>query len=129
MKEAKKKSLSQIKKQLDKYFSLYVRSRELKEGKAMCVCCGVKKRPEEMQCGHYVSRSNLSLRWDERNGWPCCIGCNVFKHGNYPAYTEYLINRFGAPWLQNLIKEGKMIRKWTHKELEELLQYYKSKII
>lgn len=129
-KERKKKvrSIKKVREELDKVFSIYSRNKEVKNGLAACVSCGTKKDPKELQCGHYVSRMHLSVRWDERNGWPQCPACNIFKKGNYPAYTDFLINRFGVVWLQNLIKEGRMIRKWTLQELEDLLTYYKSKI-
>lgn len=127
-KEKKPRTIQKVREELDKVFSIYSRNKEVKKGFAECVSCGVRKLPSELQCGHYVSRMHLSVRWDERNGWPQCTACNVFKKGNYPAYTDYLINRFGSVWLQNLIKEGRMIRKWTIQELEDLLIYYKSKI-
>ncbi len=66
------------------------------------------------------------LRYDLRNCHPQCMPCNVFKHGNYPKYTEFIINKYGLPFLQNLIKEGELTRKWTVNDLKERIEYYKN---
>lgn len=125
----KKKTISKLKKELDKIFSVYIRQKYMDHrGYVQCVCCGVKKQWKDMQNGHYVSRANYFLRYDERNCYPCCVSCNVFKHGNYPAFTAFLVKKFGPKWLLNLVKEGNLIKKWTMKEIEELIKFYKSKV-
>ena len=91
----------------------------------MCVSCKVSKPINEMQNGHYISRSSSILRYSEDNCFPQCVGCNIFKKGNYPAYTEYLINRFGSNYVLNLVKVGRLEKKWTVTELKELLNKYK----
>ena len=109
----KKKTTSQLKKQLDKLFSIYIRQRDASKIYALndCVCCGITKHWSELQAGHYISRSHLSLRYDERNVWPCCVSCNIFKNGNMPAFAIFLENKFGKGILQKLDKIGREITK------------------
>lgn len=78
-----------------------------------------------MQCGHYISRSHNSLRFDPRNTFVQCVGCNVFKNGNYPAFTAFLINTFGHEYILDLEKEGRNIKQFTTQELESLIMKYK----
>lgn len=130
IKKEKKSSRSKLKSELDKVFSIYIRQKYSdSNGYVQCVSCGVKKPIVEMQNGHYIGRANMWLRWDERNCHPQCPSCNLFKHGNYPKYTDYLLNTYGMNWLQNLVKEGELIKKWTPQDLQERIDYYKSKII
>jgi len=124
-----KPTLSKLKKELDHVFSLFIRQKYADHrGYVECVTCHVKKPLKEMQCGHYVGRSNLSTRWDERNCYPQCYRCNCLMKGNYPAYTEFLIQKLGQNGLLNLITEGRMIKKWSTVELKNLITHYKSKI-
>lgn len=123
------KSRSKLVKELDRVFSIFIRQRGMKNETNKCVCCGKQEHWKKLQNGHYCSRSNYSTRWDESNCWVCCIGCNVFKNGNYPAFTEFLLSRMGQDGLTNLIKKSKQICKITNQEIEEKIAYYKTKIV
>lgn len=123
------KSRSKLVKELDRVFSIYIRQRGMKNGTNECVCCGKNDRWEKLQNGHYCSRSNYSTRWDDTNCWPCCVGCNVFKNGNYPAFTEFLLKELGTEKLQALIKKSKQVCKITNEEIIEKTAYYKTKIV
>ena len=128
-KKVKEKSFKKLVKELDAVLSLFIRKIYADDrGYVECVTCHKVKPIAEMQNGHYISRSNMWLRFDERNCHPQCVGCNVFLHGNYPKYTEYLLNRYGLKWFQNLIREGELTKKWTCPDLEKLISYYKEKL-
>ena len=104
--------------------SEYIRRRAADfRGNAKCVSCGVQKPWKELQCGHYVSRSHLSLRWDLRNCWPQCPACNIFKNGNYPNFTKYLLDNYGEEWLKELIRQGQKIKKWTAQDLGNEIEF------
>ena len=80
----KTKSISKLKKELDKWFSLFIRLRNATDHEGLCQCftCGcVKYYKKGMQCGHFQSRSFLATRFDEENCQPQCVGCNMFKQG------------------------------------------------
>jgi hypothetical protein len=51
------KSISKLKKELDKWFSLYIRLRyATDEGMAQCYTCGKVDHYKKLQCGHFMSR-------------------------------------------------------------------------
>lgn len=55
---------------LDKVMSLYVRMRDSKEFHFRyfrCISCGQVKPIEQGDCGHYISRTHMALRFDSRN--------------------------------------------------------------
>ena len=129
VREAKRNSISVLKKELDRVFSIYIRkSKANKYGKAICVSCGVSGDWQTMQCGHYNRRSLMSTRWDEKNCHVQCVKCNMFMSGNYPNYTKYLLFNYGAEWIMELVRNGEKIKKWTVEELKNLINYYKARI-
>jgi hypothetical protein len=118
----------QLKKKLDKVFSEYIRRSNSNFGLAMCVTCGVEKPWKELQNGHYISRGNSVLRYDERNCHVQCAGCNVFKNGNYPKYALFMIDRYGVGILKQLETEAKEIKRWKVPELEAMIADYRLKL-
>ena len=127
-KEKKANSPSVLTKKLDAVFSQYIRKvASDKLGMVRCVCCGKVMHWKDSQNAHYVGRASRSTRWDERNCHPNCYGCNVCKSGNYPAYTEFLLNTYGVEWLKELIDDGNKIKKWTAQDLKAMIEEYENK--
>jgi hypothetical protein len=121
----KKPTVSSLKKKLDKVFSLWIRKQYTShQGYVRCYTCGARKRFNEIQAGHFISRANNSLRYDQRNVKPQCVACNIFKHGNIPEYANHLIDEYGAEIIATLTKEGRQIRQFTTKELDKMIEYY-----
>ena len=120
IKKKKEKKKSWYVKELDRVFSLFIRNRD----RGICASCGVKKDISEMQCGHYISRSHMSTRWDEENCHCQCVGCNVFKGGNYPAYTVFLQDKYGEGFPKVLYRRGQEIKQLSIKELKEKIEHY-----
>lgn len=81
------KTISQLKKQADKVFSKWIRQRDKN-----CYTCGGRAQ----QCGHYVSRSYLALRYSEENAHAQCVSCNIFKNGNLTVYALRLCDQYGV---------------------------------
>lgn len=121
----KQKSRSKLVKDLDAVYSKYIRLSKLTNGSNnICVCCGKEENWKKMQNGHYCSRTHYNTRWMDMNCHPCCIGCNVFKSGNYPEYTRYMLEVYGAEALKELIAESKKIIKIANYEIEEQIEKY-----
>lgn len=118
--EAKKESKSRLTKDLDKVFSIFIRQR----GKGKCISCGAQSEWKNMQCGHYIRRSVMNTRWDEDNCHSQCMPCNVFKSGNYPAYTLALMSKYGADIIEELNERSQQIKKWEKDELKEMIKKY-----
>lgn len=121
-----KPTRGQVVKALDAVYSHYIRLKDAdKYGVAKCVSCGVLARWERLQNGHYCARGNYNTRWMDMNCHVQCVGCNIFKKGNYPEYTAFMIEKYGADALQDLIKESKKVVKIETAELLDQIQKYK----
>lgn len=63
---------------LDQVFSLYIRMRDSREfgyRAFRCISCGDVKPFEQMDCGHFVSRNAMAIRWNEQNCNGECASC------------------------------------------------------
>lgn len=120
--KTKKPSYRLLKKKLDKVFSIYIRMRD----KGVCFTCGVQKPWKQMQAGHYISRSSLALRFDERNVHCQCMPCNVWKHGAMDVYALKLQAKYGDSILAELQRKKHQLTLLTTKDLEELIHKYES---
>ena len=53
----KKETISSLKKEADRVCSLYIRQKDATfDGYVKCFTCGVVKKWQEMDCGHYEDR-------------------------------------------------------------------------
>ena len=116
----KSESVSSLKKKLDAVFSRFIRIRD----KGVCFTCGIQKDIKEMQAGHYISRSHNNTRYDEQNVHCQCVGCNIFKSGNMPAYALKLMEVYGPNILGVLEAKRRSIKQWTKDELKALIEKY-----
>lgn len=127
-KKEKKESITTLKKKLDEVFSLYIRQKYEKDGVIECYTCGVVKPLKEMQNAHFWSRSHLSTRWEEKNCRVCCVGCNVFKHGNYIEYTRRLLKEIGQEEFDKLELQKNTPIKINKVFLQENIEFYSKKL-
>jgi hypothetical protein len=118
------KTLSQYKKILDKYFSLFIRYRD----KGICYTCGNDSGPKKAQCGHFVPRQYLSIRFDETNCHAQCYACNMLYNGQPSAYAVKLTEQYGPNKVKELESKRKEITKLTPQWYEEKIAYYKEKL-
>ena len=77
-----------------------------------------------MQNAHYVKRSNMFLRFDERNCKVNCPVCNVVKGGNYEKYTEAL-EQEKKGIVDILESESSVVYKYSRSELIDKISEYK----
>lgn len=111
------KSLSKLKKELDSIFSKFIRS---KYGPNCYTCKGEKGN----QNGHFVSRTYLSVRWDEDNCRPQGMRCNIFNHGMTVDFEENLVNEIGKDRVEAVKAKRKELFKPTREFYEESIQKY-----
>jgi hypothetical protein len=124
----KRRTRSSLEKELDRVFSIWIRTRTAIDGYNECISCGKTYHWTEMDCGHYISRVHRSTRWDELNCYPQCKRCNIFLKGNYPNYSLALVKRYGSDILEELsIKRNKTVKISTP-EMESLIDHYRSLI-
>jgi hypothetical protein len=120
-------AVSKLKKELDKWFSLYIRLREATdEGLVQCFTCGnVNNYKVGMQNGHFMSRQFMATRYDEQNCQVQCVGCNMFKFGEQFKFSLALDYKYGKGTAEELLHKSRQINKMSSKDFEEKISYYK----
>ena len=118
-------SLSTLVKKLDKIYSKYMRLRDAMDGGlTRCISCGQIKPFDKMDCGHFFSRTHMSVRFDEDNTHSECSFCNRFSADHLIGYRENLIKKIGTQRFQLLEVKAHGTKKWSCFELEQLIKYY-----
>tara|TARA_R110000822_G_scaffold186460_1_gene325481 strand:+ start:514 stop:924 length:411 start_codon:yes stop_codon:yes gene_type:complete len=121
------KTISKLKKELDKWFSLYIRLRNADDnGNNQCCTCGTIDNWKKLQCGHFVSRKHLATRFNEMNCFPQCVSCNIFKYGEQWKFGKFLDRNLGEGVSEELVILGHTIFKISRIDYEEKITYYKS---
>lgn len=122
----KKKTRSQLVKELDKVFSEYIRKRDADHnGNVSCFTCGKVAHWKEMQCGHFQSRKHYATRWDEQNCQVQDSGCNIFRSGEQFKFGINLDKKYGQGTAETLERMARFTIKFTNVELAEKIEYYK----
>jgi len=125
----KQKSVSALKRKLDKIFSQYIRLHwSTDEGQVRCITCGKRGHYKEFHCGHFMSRGNNATRYDERNCNIQCIYCNIYKNGEQWKFGIEIDRLYGKGTADELVKLSNTIKKWKPYELEELIDIYKKRV-
>lgn len=120
----KPKTVSKLKKELDAVFSKYIRQRD----KGQCFTCPKKDDPKRMQCGHFVPRQYLSVRYDERNCNCQCYACNMLYGGQGATYAIRLAQKYGQEVVEELEAQRWVSVKLDPSWYEEKIHHYKSLI-
>ena len=131
-KEVKKrnyKSKPNLVKKLDRLFSLYIRLRDaMPNGYVRCISCGKIKTFDDVDCGHFYSRTHMATRFDEDNCNAECKFCNRFSADHLIAYQTNLIRKIGISRFEKLGLKAKSTCHWLDSELEERIKYYSQKV-
>lgn len=116
-------------KKLDKVFSLYVRLRDaMPNGYVRCISCGKIKKFEDVDCGHFHSRTHMATRFDEDNCNAECKFCNRFSADHLIAYQRNLIQKIGQQRFDIMNVKAHSTRHWLDSELEERISHYKAEV-
>ena len=123
-----KKSISKLKKELDKWFSLYIRLRDAmpNSGLVKCFTCPITKHYKDgMQCGHFMSRRHMATRYHELNQIQC-IKCNMFEQGMQYVYGLNLDAKYGEGCAEELQVLSRTTLKMSRVDYEDNISYYKT---
>jgi|TARA_R110002110_G_scaffold263608_1_gene479301 hypothetical protein len=120
------KTISKLKKELDKWFSLYIRLREAIEEQAQCFTCGKVDHYKKLQNGHFQSRRFHSTRWDEKNCQVQCVKCNMYGQGEQYKFGMNLDAKYGEGTSGEIGFFAQQKFKKMRHEYEEDIRYYKS---
>jgi hypothetical protein len=122
------KTISKLKKELDKWFSLYIRLRDATdEGSVQCFTCSrISHYKSGMQCGHFQSRRHHSTRWNELNCQVQCVKCNLYEQGEQFRFGIGLDGKYGEGTADELEFLSRTIMKVSRIDYEEKISYYKN---
>lgn len=75
-----------------------------------CVTCGAIRPCSKMNGGHFIPRSCMPFRWDEKNVHPQCPYCNLYMNGAYIAYSQWFIKQYGQEEFDRYVDKFKLWR-------------------
>jgi len=124
------KTISKLKKELDKWFSLYIRLRNASkpDGIVECWTCGKTAHYKKMQAGHFMSRKHHATRWNEENVQVQCVKCNMFGQGEQYTFGKLLDIRIGDGTADKLKDLSRTTVKFMRYEYEDMIKNYKEKV-
>lgn len=139
----KTKTLPELTREADKYFSKYVRLRDSKHYESgwygKCITCSKYglivsdegKFAKGWDAGHFVTRGNKVVRFDERNvNLQCAFRCNKMRSGEPVKYRIALREKYGdevPDELENLAEQIKYY-KFTRDQLQDIIDDSKEQI-
>ena len=120
------KTISKLKKELDKWFSLYIRLRDADDlGFVKCYTSGRYYHYKNIHAGHFMSRKHLSTRWCDINVQPQSAADNLFGQGEQYKFGLSLDAKYGEGTAEDLQIKSRQIQKISRGEYEEKISYYK----
>jgi len=124
------KTISKLKKELDKWFSLYIRLRDATdEGMVQCTTCSkVSYYKSGIQNGHFQSRRFMATRYDEQNCSAQCVACNMFRGGEQYRFALAIDAKYGEGTAEELQYKARQIQKFSRVDYEEKISYYKEAV-
>jgi hypothetical protein len=121
-----KKPISKLKKELDKWFSLYIRLKDSDDnGMVKCYTSGREYYYKQIHAGHFISRRHLATRWCEQNVKPQSAADNLFGQGEQYKFGLQLDNEYGVGTAEELQFKARKPYKITRVDYIEKISYYK----
>lgn len=100
-------------RKLDALFSKKIRS--------LGYCQKCKKKNVFLQCAHVISRTNRTLRWDEKNALCFCSSCHFWGHQDPLGFALYIEKTFPKRY-RYLMENKNKITKRSAFDLRELYE-------
>jgi len=123
------KTINKLKKELDKWFSLYIRLRDATdEGLVQCFTSGRVYHYKNIHAGHFMSRKHLSTRWCDTNVQPQSAADNLFGQGEQYKFSIALDSKYGEGTAEELELKARTIMKVSRIDYEEKISYYKEAV-
>lgn len=116
-------------KKLDDIFSQFIRLRDSDQnGICKCISSGKPFHWKDVDCGHYINRSNSALRWNENNCHAQSRHDNRFFEGAMAEYRKNLIKKIGIQNVELLESQARAKKKWHVFEINQLSEHYKGEV-
>lgn len=102
----------------DKWFSLYIRLRDIVDGTLIiCVTCGLWVYWKKADCGHYMTRDKPMTRYNEQNAHAQCRGCNYYRKGQQSIHGKAIDYKYGEGTSDKLIALSRIRGQKIHTPL------------
>lgn len=125
----KEKTLSQLIKELDTVFSLFIRLRDSNDqGTVICFVSGEKVYYKEAQAAHWIPRANMVMRFCEQNVHACTKESNQYDPQHDDKYILKMLGFYGKNIVDDLIRRAQGLQKWTRPEIQEMIEDYSIKV-
>ena len=125
----KKPTLKSLKNKAWKTFSEWVRRKDADEGGTVyCVTCRTPIFWKEAHAGHFVPGRTNSVLFHPDITNPQCPVCNLWRGGNYQAYTLYMLDKYGRERVEEFLALRRQVVKLTRTDFEEIIETYKAKL-
>ena len=95
-------------------------------GYARCVTCGKVEPWQDLQGGHFISRTYTAHKCLEENIHPQCAYCNGFSQTSLIAYTKFMYDTYGVSFVDRLMATKNDITKYTRPEIMCIIEDLKS---
>lgn len=127
VRKGKKVTVTSLKKKLWKVFSDYIRTRD----NWTCFTCNRKGTGSGMHSGHFIPKSvsGFSLYFHEEAVHAQCYFCNVHRSGNWLAYEEAMIKKYGKERTEEIKAMARTVTKsYTPEEYLFKIRLYENKL-
>ena len=125
---AKPKTISKLRKELWKLFSLYIRTRD----NFTCVTCGKRGTGGAIHAGHFITGATCSakLYFDPTNVHAQCYHDNINLSGNWVKYEEFMVKTYGQKHVDTLkLRRTQEIGQKVGSEwYDEQIAFYKQEL-
>lgn len=116
IKKPKQVKKSTVRRKLDKAWSQAI----CNKNNGRCEVCG---RPANNP-HHYIGRTNLTLRWDIKNGILTCAGCHLFSNESFhknPIWGTNWMKTHRPDDYEYLEAKMNIVSKWSTDDLLTML--------
>jgi len=112
------------------WFSKYIRARDclrttgtVTQGR--CCTCGAYKAFEDLQAGHAIPGRGNAILFNEMLVHAQCERCNRHLGGNYIAYNDFMVRRYGQETVNQLWQDARKEVQFKTFELRFIAKQYR----
>ena len=96
-----------------------------------CITCDKRKMWDEVDCGHFQTRSKLSVRWLYEppliNAAAQCKGCNMSNGGHSYQFGKKIDALYGSGKADTVVFMSNQIRKYSVQELRDMAASFEAR--
>ena len=111
-------------KTLDGWFGKYIRARDTP---GTCCTCGKWLEYEGSECGHFITRDKIAVRWDERNAHAQCKRCNHHGKGEQHKHSIHVDKVHGGGTAQLLLWKSQHAVRYSKQEIKDMTKHFRLK--